>query len=148
MVHAVLKADYGQRLFRALPSLAVAGIEQRHFHLLQRRHSRQQIERLEDEPDLAVADGGQRVVGQVADQLAVEEVAPRRGRIQASQQIEQGRLTRTRMAHDGDHLAFADVERDAAQGVHVDGAHVVRLDEVFDAHDWRWGAVCLGTGVH
>ena len=51
-----------------------AGIDQRQFHVVQRRGSRQQVEGLEYEADFLVADAGQFVVIQFADQLAVQPI--------------------------------------------------------------------------
>ena len=51
-------------------------IDQRQLHVVQGGSPRQQVEGLEDKADLPVADAGQLVVVQFADQLAVQPVQP------------------------------------------------------------------------
>ena len=61
VLRALGEADLAQRLERALLALAAAdpGVEQRQLDVAQQRGLRQQVEGLEDEADLLVADGGQ-----------------------------------------------------------------------------------------
>ena len=93
----------------------------------------QQVEGLEDKADLLVADAGQLIVVQFADQLAVEPVAAFGGRIQAANQIHQRGLAGAGGAHDGDILVLADAQIDAAERLHLlFGAHIVGSPQILD----------------
>ena len=81
-LHAVAQLHHLQRLARALQPLLLgdAGVDQRQLDVVQRGGARQQVEGLEDEADLAVADRGQLVVVHLGDDLAAQDVAcPRMG---------------------------------------------------------------------
>ena len=69
-------ADRGQGFFGALDAFVRgnAGIDQRQLDVVQRGGAGQQIEGLKHEADFFVADAGQFVVVQFADQLAVQPV--------------------------------------------------------------------------
>ena len=70
------KPDPVERVGRERAPLlgAHAGIDQRQLDVVQRGGAGQQVEGLEDEPDLLVADPGQLVVAQLRDPVAVEPV--------------------------------------------------------------------------
>jgi hypothetical protein len=61
---------------------------------VERRGARQQVEGLEDEPDLLVADARQLVVVHQAHFVAVEEVGSFAGSIEAADQVHQRRFAR------------------------------------------------------
>ena len=114
-------------------------VNQRQLDVLQRRRTRQQVERLEDEPDLLVPDARQLVVVHVADALAVQQVGcPLDRRVEASDQIHQRGLARARRPHDRDVLAALDRHGDAAQRMDLLVAHDVGLPQVvgFDQRPW------------
>ena len=71
-----------------------ARIDQRQLHVVQRSGARQQVEGLKNKADFLVADARQLVVGHLADQVAVDVVLPARRRIQATDQVHQGRFAR------------------------------------------------------
>jgi hypothetical protein len=77
VVHARFEADVGERLLGALDALGGgrAVVDERQLDVVQRGGAGQQVEGLEDEADFLVADAGELVVVQLADQLAVEPVA-------------------------------------------------------------------------
>src|SRR5438093_1860783 len=103
---------------------------ERELHVVERGRARQQIERLEHEADLFVPDPGQLVVVHLARLLAVQQVRPFGGRVEASDQIHQRRFTRPRRPHDRHVLAAIDGNRHAAQRVDLFRAHHVRLPEI------------------
>jgi hypothetical protein len=74
--------DQPQRLERARVALGAArlAVDQRDLDVLERGRARQQVEALEDEADLAVADLGEAVARERRDIRAVEDERPRRGR--------------------------------------------------------------------
>jgi len=67
----------------APPARRHAGVDQRQLDVVQRVGARQQVERLEDEPDFLVPDAGQLIVSQIADLLPVKPVLAARRRIEA-----------------------------------------------------------------
>jgi hypothetical protein len=95
----------------------------------------QQVEALEHETDLAVADIGQLVVAHPGHVLAVEFVAAVAGRIQAAQQIHQGGFAGTRGSHDGQVFAAFDLHGNSAQRMHRLGAHHVAAGQVLDSDE-------------
>ena len=97
---------------------AAVRVEQRQLDVLERRGARQQVEALEHEPDLRVADARQLVVRQLRHVAAVQQIAAARRPIQAAEDVHERRLARARRPDDGHELAGGDVERDAAEGVH------------------------------
>ena len=60
-----------------------------------------EVEALEDEADLVVADFGELVVAEVGNVLAVDEVLARGADVQAAQHIHQGGFPRAGLADDG-----------------------------------------------
>ena len=100
---------------------------------MQRAGTGKQIEGLEDEADFFVADGGEVVVFELADQASCEPVLAGCGRIQAANQIHERGFSRAGRTHDGDVLAAIDGEIDAAQGGDVFVAHAIGLGEAFGA---------------
>src|SRR5262249_57148300 len=65
-------------------------IEQRQLDVLEGRGSRQQVELLEHEADLRVADSREVVLGERAHVDIVEQITSGRRRVQAAQQIHEG----------------------------------------------------------
>ena len=85
VVVALAEADGLQRLHRALVPLgglhlAAAVVEQRQLDVVERRRAREQVEALEHEPDLPVADHRELVLRHPRHVLAVEDVLPLVGR--------------------------------------------------------------------
>jgi hypothetical protein len=124
--------DLLERRLRALLPLARghAGVDERQLDVVERRGARQQVEGLEDEPDLLVADARQLVVVHRAHLLAVQEVGALRRRVEAADEVHQRGLAGTRRAHDGHVLALLDLDRDPAQGVDLLLAHLIGLPQV------------------
>ena len=103
-----------------------AGVDQRQLDVVQGAGAREQVERLEDEADLLVADPGQLGVGQVRHALPVEPVLARRGRVEAADHVHQRALAGPGRPHDRDEFVAVDVEVDAAQRLdHFGAEHVV-----------------------
>ena len=92
VVHARFQTDVGQRLLCALNSLSggCAVVYERQFNVVQRGCAREQVEGLEDESDFLVADAGEFVVVELADELAVKPVLALGGSIKAANQVHQG----------------------------------------------------------
>ena len=132
------KADVGEGLLGARDALGGGGavIDEGQLHVVQRRGAGEEIEGLEDEADFLVADAGELVVVEIADELVVEPVLAFGGRIKAADEVHQRGLARSGWAHDGDILIAANAQRDAAQGLDLLlRAHVVGAPKVFDDDD-------------
>ena len=94
-------------------ALAHAARQQRHGHVFQRRELRQQVMKLPDVADLAIAKGRRllrRELGHV-DRGADDRSGG--GRIQRAQNVQQRALSRAGLAHDGHHLAGLDIQVEA-----------------------------------
>src|SRR4051812_43920547 len=122
--------DLVQRRPGPARAVALARVHQRQLDVALRAGAGQQVERLEHEADLAVADRRELVVVERDDVLAVELVAAARGVVQAAKDVHHRRLARPGVAHDRDHLALLDAERDVVEGADVDGAGAVDLADV------------------
>jgi hypothetical protein len=83
--------------------------------LSSRRHPRQQVEALKDEADGPVAQRRQCVAVELGDIATDQEIVAAGRRIEAAEQVHEGRLARTRRAHDGHELAGRDRQIDPAQ---------------------------------
>src|SRR5439155_1337556 len=84
---------------RAPPAFAFGefgvGVRQRHDHLVKRTGARQQVEVLEHEPNLAVADLRPLIVADLRDLFAIKPVPPVRRPIQAAENIHQRAFARS-----------------------------------------------------
>jgi len=96
---------------------------------VQRCRPGQEVERLEDETDLLVADRGELVVVEVGDLGLVQPVGAERGRVETPEEVHEGRLPRARRSHDGDELVAQHVKVDIVQGSHFELAADVGLAE-------------------
>ena len=159
MVGAVREADAAERLQGALAAgpAVEAGIDHRQFDIAQRVHARQQVELLEDEADLAVAQARQAVGIEALDRGARRGVLPAGRPVEAADEVHEGRLARARRTHDGDEIALVDVERhaverDDASGIEiVDPSQIARFDErhgAFLEHARRARAARAGPCPH
>jgi hypothetical protein len=123
------------------------GIQHGQGHVLQRAGARQQVELLKHKTNAPVAYGRELVLRHSVDRFTGQVVMPARGQIQTTQNIHQGGLARTRGAHDGDKLAFGNVQRHAAQRVHGLVTHGVGLDEVACLDQRVWGSHAVQNGM-
>ena len=139
VVDPIAEPDGIERGDRPLASaLAVAAVDERQLDVLDRVEPRQQIERLEDEADVLVADRRELVVRELPDVLAGEDVFAAVGDVETAEDVHERRLARPRGAHDRHELALVDVEVDTAEGVHdVVLAHAVRLGDTAELDDRR-----------
>ena len=96
-------------------------------HVLARRQARDQVVELEHEADVLAAIAGQlALVG--ADQVVVAEDDLAGGRrVEPAEDVEQRRLAAAGRAEQHDKFAFANVEIDRAQRMHLDFARPINL---------------------
>ena len=91
---------------------------------------RDQVERLEDEARPVATQSRGAVVGQAADDLALEHDVAGRRPVEAAEQLEQRALAAARRAHERDEFAGGDRQGDAAERVDGRLAERVALREV------------------
>ena len=139
VLHAVRHADFFQRLVHPLLALRRrhAAIGQRQLDVLVDREIADQVERLEDEADLAIADARPLLHLQAAHRLAVQHVLPVGGRVEQAQDGQQRRLAAARRPGDRDIFALLDVHVNARQrvGLHFIGdedlGHAIQMNQCF-----------------
>ena len=110
-------------------------VQQGELDVLERRGSRQQVESLEDEPDLLVAHARELALRQLGHVAAVEPIGSGRRPIETPEQVHEGGLPRPGGPGEGDELSRLHVERDAAQRSNVDFADVVGPRQVADGNE-------------
>ena len=117
MIQALAQTDQVQQLSRTFLNFLArpAAQMQRKRHVLQARKSRQQIEELEDEPDLVAANASQIVVAEFRKRLAVQFYFAGARMIQPADQIQHGGFSGSGRTHDGRHLALGDRKIDPVQ---------------------------------
>src|ERR1039458_114153 len=122
MMHAADHPHRAQRAFGATAALCPpqAGVGERQLDVDERACARDEVEALEDEADLAVAQVGEIVLVHLADVHAVDQIATARGYVQAAEDVHQRGLAAARAAHDRHEIAGVDPQRDVAQRTHAD----------------------------
>ena len=105
-------------------------VAQRHVDVVVDVEVRDQIEALEDEADLLVAQARALVVREPAHVLAVEHVAAGVEGLEQPGHVQERGLAGARGAGHGDELAGADVQREVAQRVRLDEVGAVDLADV------------------
>ena len=115
-------------------------IGQRQLDVLVNGQVADEIEALENEADLAIADAGALREGEVRDLTALERVAAVRWRVEQAEDREQGRLSTTGRAGDGDVFAAANIEVNARERV---GFDLIREEDFGDAVEVNQGVVSV-----
>ena len=116
---------------------AALAVEHRQLGVLERGRPGQQVESLENEADLGIADVRPLVAGELGDVDLVEQITAPRRAVEAAEQIHQRGLARAAGAHQGHEFAALDFERNAPHGVDGHLAGVVDLVEILDLDDSR-----------
>jgi hypothetical protein len=137
MLHAVRKADQIERGLDLFAALAPAQTreQQRQLDIFIRRQDRQQIERLENEPDILIPPIGQLRLIQFGDIDALHVALPARRPIDAGEDVQQRGFAGTGRPHEREKFAGSDIERDVIQRGHLNLTLRVKLGEVADADD-------------
>ena len=151
VVGAMGQAHLGEHGAGRLEGVGLAGELQRQGHVLQRRHGRHQMERLEDDADVAAADDGKLVLAQPHEIVAGDPHLARGRPLQAGDHHQQGGLARAARADHGNQLAGRDLDIDSPQNLHGAGATGERQRDVAQIDD-RFGhdrnrllpGACLG----
>src|ERR1700686_316937 len=132
MVHAVREADRSKRRTRPRRAVTRPGVDQRHLDVVQRSGARDEVEALEHESDLAVANPRQLVVRELRHIGPVKQVTAAARYVEAADDVHQRRLAGAACAHDRDELAPGDVQVDPLQRLHLDLAHAVGLGDALE----------------
>ena len=110
-------------------------VEQRRRDVVERRRPRQQVVRLEDEPDRPAAEPREAVVVELGDRRAGQAVAAGGRPVEAAQDVHHRALARAGRPDDRDELAGSDLEADVDQRRHLHVAHVVDAADVVERDD-------------
>ena len=140
---AVGHADALERGVDALAPLVRlhAAVDERQLDVLEHREVADQVEALEDEADLAVADPGPLRHRQLGHFLAVQPVLAVGRRVEQAEDRQQRGLAAARRPGDGDVLALLDLHVDAREGV---GLHLVGQEHLLDPVEPNEGLSRLG----
>ena len=122
---------FQERRSSAQPFLGpVVGVADGHEDVLERGHPRQEVEALEDETDVPVAERRQLGVVHARHRLVQKPVFARVGSIQAAEYVHQRGLSGTGWSHHRDVVADFDFEIDLVQRVNHGLAHLERVTEL------------------
>jgi hypothetical protein len=122
VLHAVRHPDALERVLHARLALRGrhAAVRERQLDVLVDREIADEVERLEDEADLPVANARAISRRELADRLATQDVAAVARRIEQAEDREQRRLAAAGRARDRDVLAGANFEMNVREGVRLD----------------------------
>ena len=115
------KSHKVQQFHSTLLSLLVRGAcyEGRHHHIFQGCELGQELVKLEDEADVAVAETCHAVGGKVGNILACYDDTAFVGPVQSTHNLQQRGLASTAGTHDADHLALAHLQVDALEHLQI-----------------------------
>ena len=139
VVQAVRQADAREQFPRARGHFRTRARQfRRQQDILFRGQSRNQLERLKNETDLAPAHFRHAVFGKPGNIFAIEQNLAAGGVVEAREQAEQRALAASRRPHDGDELAARDRQIDATQNLDPVGG---RLDGPRQPDDFNDGGM-------
>ena len=134
VIEPFAETDRFQFGFRFGERVARAGQFQRHGDILQRRHGRDEMKRLKDDPNMIAAEAREFILPHLGDVRARDGDAALRGRFQSRGDHKKRGLAGTGWAEKGDGLAGRHAERHAGQNVHRPGgagqreSYVLQID--------------------
>ena len=137
MMQAVAEADRGQFLRRAPRRIGVTGEFQRHRDILQRRHGRNQVKRLEHDADLAAAKACQRVLVEGIERGTADHHFSAVRTLQSRHHHQQGGFSRTGGADQADRFTWSDPQADILEDVDARRARAEREIDVRDGDGVR-----------
>ena len=115
-MNPVAQTDIDERLHGAFPArLGIdPGVDERQLDVAQARRSWQQVKCLKNKPDLAISNRRQFVVIHLGHIFAIEVVMTRRGCVEATEHVHEGRLATAARAHDRDVFVAMNLQGHAA----------------------------------
>jgi hypothetical protein len=148
MVHALAEVDGFEDELGAGDAFGGGGsvVDEGELNVMQSGGAGEQVEGLEDETDLLVADAGELVVVELGDVVAVEPVAALGGAVEAADEVHERGFAGAGGTHDGDVLVVADADVDAAEGIDDLVAHLIGLPEIVGDDDVA-GVGTVGVGA-
>src|SRR5260370_5235373 len=134
VVHAIREADDAKRGFDMLAAIGFRelGEQKRELDVLESGEDRNKVVHLKDEADVARTPLRELVAGHVSNLVAGNGNAAVRGDVEAAEQIEQGGLAGAAGAHEGDEIAFVDVEIEALQDLDFFAAAAIGFVQTAD----------------
>src|SRR5450432_1647545 len=129
MLHAVRHADFLERVVHALLALTAlhAAIRERQLHILVDGEIADQVERLEDESDLPIANPRSFGRTQLSNRLAIEQIRAIRWRVEQPEDGEQRGLPASRRAGDREIATALHFEMNSRERVRLDLVGIVDL---------------------
>jgi hypothetical protein len=120
VLEALAEADFLEHAGGPAVRLAAvhAADDERHGDVLERRELRQQMVELIDEAERRVAHATALGLGHPAERASPHRDRAGTGRVQAAEQVQQGRLARARAPDDHDALTRPDLQVDPRQHAH------------------------------
>src|ERR1051326_2176187 len=122
-----------------------ATINHRQLDILNHVQLGQQIKKLEDKPNLAIANRRKLARGSIVDHNAIESNRPGSRSIQAAEDMHQRGLAAARGANDRNELTFVNIELDIIQRANFFIAKAINLTDVAEFDQWHWAI--LGTAT-
>jgi hypothetical protein len=137
VVEAIAQADEGGQFEAAVVALleVAALVEEGDLDIFEDAELGDEVIGLKDEPDALAADFRQLIIAHAGDILIPQKVLAGGGAVEATEEIEHGRFAGAGGSHDGHQLAGADLQGDAAQGMHLELAHGVGFGDVLNIDD-------------
>ena len=130
------EADLGQQRAGGGEGVGLAGELQRQGDVLQRRHGGHEVERLEDDADIAAADQGELVLAQSHEVVTGDPHGARGGPLEAGDDHQQRSLARSAGADHRNRFARRDVDVDPLQYLYRPCAAGQRQRDVVQGDDW------------
>ena len=133
------EADLFQKLVGARFAFGLldACVQQRQGDVIEQHCARQQIETLKHESDKSIAKPRELIAGELRGVVAVQQIASLRGRVEAAENVHEGRFARARRTHDRDELALMNDHTDVFEHWLRTGIGRVLFVQMLDAYNLR-----------
>ncbi len=138
--HALQRLHHPPLAIRSRHSLAV---RQRQLNIFVDREIANQIETLEDESDLLIANPRALRKVQILDRLSIQRIAAACRRIQQPDDRQQRRFAASRRSRHSDILPFTDRQMNAGERVRLDLISVEDFRQILDLDEWLPRSVML-----
>jgi hypothetical protein len=136
VVRSASELDGRQGFQRPLPPglPGKSAVDHGQFHVAERSHAREQVERLKHETDATVPQEREGVVVERLYSHPFKDIPPGGGSIEAAQDAHQGGLPRARGAAEGHELTLRDLEAHPPHRLHAARARLIRSPDSLDGH--------------
>lgn len=146
-MHALREADHGQGLGSPFLTLRAVDfrVQRRQFRVLERRSASQQIEALENESNLLIADQGQGLFVVPRNIGPFEEIAAGTRLVETTEYVHERGFAASARAHDCHKFAAMDPQTDTAQGMHTGFTKFVVFMNLLNANNRGVGRTRFGS---